>query len=92
MDGAPGVYQLDLRFAEISGPGRPNTRLYDVIAEGAVILPSHDTALEVGSFAADDHTFYVAVTDGQLNVRLVGCRGYLPPVINAIRAVHRPDR
>jgi hypothetical protein len=93
FDGLPsGIYQLDLRFAEISGPGRPNARLYDVIAEGAVILPSHDTAAEVGSGTADDHTFFVSVTDGQLNVRFVSRRGYLPPVINAIRAVHRPDR
>jgi subtilisin family serine protease len=93
FDGLPsGIYQLDLRFAEISGPGRPNTRLHDVIVEGGIVLPSHDIAAEVGSHAADDHTFFVSVTDGQLNVRLVGRRGYLPPVINAIRAIHRPDR
>ncbi|MGH2657205.1 MAG: carboxypeptidase regulatory-like domain-containing protein [Actinomycetota bacterium] len=93
FDGLPeGVYQVDLRFADISGPGNPNTRLHDVIIEGDTVLPAHDIAAEVGAYAADDHTFFVPVTDGQLNVRLAARRGYLPPVINAMRVAERPDR
>src|SRR5262249_3426083 len=42
----------------------PGTRLFDVIAEGTLELPALDVAGEVGSFAADRHTFRVTVTDG----------------------------
>ncbi|SCL31872.1 Serine protease, subtilisin family [Micromonospora rhizosphaerae] len=92
FDGLPaGVYEVDLRFAEVANR-QPNTRLYDVIVEGGVLLPAHDTAAEVGSFAADQHVFYVQVTDGQLNIRFVGRRGYAPPIVNGIQVIHRPDR
>ncbi|HEV8627572.1 MAG TPA: carboxypeptidase regulatory-like domain-containing protein, partial [Acidimicrobiia bacterium] len=92
FDGLPaGVYQVDLRFAEVT-TRMPGTRLFDVIVEGAIVLPAHDVAGEVGSFAADDHTFFLQVTDGQLNIRFVARRGYAPPIVNAVRAIHRPDR
>lgn len=92
FDGLPaGVYEVDLRFAEVK-PTQPNGRLYDVLIEGSVVLYAHDTALEVGSFAADNHTFNVSVTDGQLNVRFLPRRGYAQPIINAVRVTHRPDR
>jgi subtilisin family serine protease len=91
FDGLPnGVYQVDLRFAEVRNRN-PGSRLFDVTVEGALVLPAHDIAAEVGDFAADDHVFFVAVTDGQLNVRLIERRGYAPPIINGIRAIHRPD-
>jgi hypothetical protein len=92
FDGLPnGVYEVDLRFAEIArtNPGR---HLFDVIIEGNTVLPAHDIAAEVGSFAADDHVFYVVVTDGQLNIRFIPRTGFGVPIINAIQVVHRPDR
>jgi Malectin domain/Viral BACON domain len=90
FDGLPsGAYQIDLGFAEVS-TRQPGTRLFDVIAENTVLLPAHDVAGEVGSFAADNHTFRVQVTDGQLNIRFVERRGYAPPIVNAIRVVHQP--
>jgi subtilisin family serine protease len=91
FDGLPnGVYAVDLRFAELSrtNPGR---HLFDVIIEGNLVLPAHDIAAEVGSLAADDHVFYVVVTDGQLNIRFVARTGFGVPIINAIRVIHRPD-
>jgi subtilisin family serine protease len=92
FDGLPaGVYEVDLRFAEIAG-GRPGGRLHDVIIEGTLVLPAHDIAGEVGTFAADDHVFFMPVTDGQLNIRLVRRLGQQPPLINGIQVVHRPDR
>ena len=91
FDGLPnGVYEVDLRFAELV-QRNPGTRLFDVIIEGNFSLPAHDIAGEVGSFAADQHVFFVPVTDGQLNIRLVGRAGNAAPVVNAIQVVHRPD-
>ena len=87
----PGVYQIDLRFAELKSTP-PNTRRYDVMIEGNIVIIAHDTALEVGSFTADNHVFYVLVTDGQLNVRFISYRSYGMPIINALRVTHRPDR
>ena len=91
FDGLPnGVYEVDLRFAELMSRS-PGTRLYDVIIEGSFALPAHDTVGEVGTFAADQHVFFVQVTDGQLNIRFVGRAGNAPPVVNAIQVVERPD-
>ena len=92
FDGVPqGVYEVDLRFAELQRQ-KPNTRLFDVIVEGQLLLPAQDIALEAGSFHADDHAFLVPVTDGQLNVRLVTRTGFGRPIINALRVTERPDR
>jgi subtilisin family serine protease len=90
FDGLPnGAYQVELGFAELT-PRAPGTRLFDVIAENTVLLQSHDVAAEVGSLAADQHTFTVQVTDGQLNLRFVERRGFALPIVNAIRVFHRP--
>ena len=92
FDNVPsGVYEIDLRFAELSNRG-PNRRLFDVIVEGALVLPAHDVSGEVGTYAANQHVFFVPVTDGQLNVRFVTRRGFNRPIVNAIQVVHRPDR
>ena len=45
-----------------------------------------------GALAADDHVFYVVVTDGQLNIRFVARTGFGQPIINALQVMHRPDR
>ncbi len=91
FDNVPnGTYQLDLNFAEIQQRVRMGQRLFDVIAEDELLLPAHDIVYEVGTFAADPNRFQVAVTDGQLDVRLVS-RTRKAPVINAIRVTHRPD-
>lgn len=86
-----GVYEIDLRFAELR-PILPNQRLFHILLEGEIELYAHDVALAVGSFAADQHTFFVPVTDGQLNVRLFPLRRSDKPIINALRITHRPDQ
>ncbi|MCI0689238.1 MAG: carboxypeptidase regulatory-like domain-containing protein [Sporichthyaceae bacterium] len=92
FDNVPnGVYEIDVRFAEI-GKRKPNTRLFDVIAEQNLLLPAHDIAGEVGTFTADQHVFFVTVTDGQLNLRFIERRGFNKPIVNAILIRHRPDR
>jgi hypothetical protein len=92
FDGLPnGVYEVDLRFAEITNT-RPGRHLFDVIIEGNTVLPAFDIAAEVGSFAADDKVFFVVVTDGQLNIRFIRRTGFGDPIVNAIQVVHRPDQ
>ncbi|WNG30167.1 S8 family serine peptidase [Cystobacter fuscus] len=88
---SPGVYQLDLRFAEIQDKRR-RERLFDVVAEQTLLLPAHDIAGEVGRLTADDHGFFLDVTDGQLNLRFIPREGYGEPLVNAVRIIHRPDR
>jgi hypothetical protein len=91
FDGLPdGTYEVDLRFAE-PRKQKPNQHLFDVIVENQLVLPALDVALEVGIFHADDHVFFVRVTDGQLNVRLVERRSYGQPFISALRVTERPD-
>jgi subtilisin family serine protease len=92
FDGIPnGAYQVELKFAELSNR-RPGQHIYDVLIEGNVVLFAHDVSAEVGTYTADSHNFFVPVTDGTLNVRFVGRRGFGDPEINALRATHRPDR
>jgi subtilisin family serine protease len=86
-----GVYQVELKFAELSNR-RPGQHIYDVMIEGNVVLFAHDVSAEVGTYTADDHSFYVPVTDGSVNVRFVGRRGFGDPEVNAVRVTHRPDR
>ncbi|MGH8837320.1 MAG: carboxypeptidase regulatory-like domain-containing protein [Actinomycetes bacterium] len=92
FDGLPnGVYEIDVRFAELD-KRKPNTRLFDVVAESSLLLPAHDVAAEVGSLTADQHVFFVSVADGQLNLRFVQRKGFQKPIVNAILIRHRPDR
>jgi len=86
-----GMYQVDLRFAELLG-AKLGKRLFDVIVENTLVLPAHDIRYEVGLLAADPWTFFVEVTDGRLDVRIVPRAGYDKPVINALRVSHRPGR
>ena len=92
FDGLPsGVYEVNLSFAEVAKQ-KANTRLFDVVIENNLVLPAHDVAAEVGSLAADQHVFFVQVTDGQLNIRFVERKGFSLPIINAILVRERPDR
>lgn len=87
-----GVYQVELRFAEIQNQ-QPNTRVFDVLIEDTKVLESYDIAVAApGKQTAVDRSFFVTVVDGNLNLRFVGRRGYAPPLVNAIRVTQRPDR
>ena len=93
FDGLPaGIYQIDLYFADLSAK-KAGQRISNVYIEGNAVLPAHDVVGEVGPLTADKHTFYVSVTDGQLNIRFAPYgKGYQVPIVNAIRVLHRPDR
>lgn len=86
-----GTYQIEIRSAELEAM-KLGKRLYDVIVENTTVLPAHDIVYDVGTFAADDHTFFVQVLDGRMDVRFVPRAGSNKPIVNALRITHRPDR
>jgi hypothetical protein len=91
FDAVPnGIYQVELRFAELTALSF-GERLFDVVIENTEVLPSHDIRYEAGARTADDWTFFVEVTDGRLDVRFVPRVGFADPVINALRVIHRTD-
>lgn len=47
---------------------------------------------EVGTLAAENRTFFLNVTDGQTDLRLISRAGSDLPVIDAARITHRTDR
>jgi hypothetical protein len=92
FDGVPdGVYEVDYRFAETNGR-RPGRRVARLIVEQTVVEADHDIAAEVGAYAADAHTVFVEVTDGQLNVRFAEITGLGVPIVSGLRVTHRADR
>ncbi|MFD4831174.1 S8 family serine peptidase [Streptomyces uncialis] len=89
FDGLPtGTYRVELGFAELAGK-RPSQRVFDVTAEGKLVVPNLDLALEAGVRTAHDRAFTVRVTDGQLDLRFDRTAGRA--LVNAIRVTHRPD-
>jgi hypothetical protein len=60
-----GTYDVKLLFAE--GPGN-TTRIFDVSAEGAVVINDLNVQDVVGNTTAYTPTFAVAVSDGTLNL------------------------
>ena len=46
-----------------------------MLIEGNVVLFAHDVSAEVGTYTADNDSFFVPVTDGTLNVRFVSGEG-----------------
>jgi hypothetical protein len=87
-----GNYQIELRFAELNAKEKIGKRLFDVIVEDTVILPAHDIVYQVGPLAAESRSFFLTVTDGQMDLRLIPRAGSDLPVINAARITHRTDR
>ncbi|MCX5380700.1 S8 family serine peptidase [Streptomyces sp. NBC_00091] len=86
-----GTYTVELGFAELSN-AKPDKRVFDVLAEGAQILPSLDISLEAGTYTALTRTYTVTVTDGVLNLRFVTHNGYGKPLLNTLRVTDRPDK
>ena len=93
FDSVPnGTYQVELDFAELNAKEKIGKRLFDVIVEDTLILPAHDIVYQVGTLAAESRTFFLSVTDGQMDIRLIPRAGSDLPVINAARITHRIDR
>jgi len=68
---APGLYHVQLKFAEITtfycGPKNP--RVFDVLAEGSLLLENLNVYQAAGCEAAFDAGFEIAVNDGQLDLQ-----------------------
>jgi len=43
-----GIYEIDLKFAEIVKLGKKERCVFDVVIEDTVVLPAHDIQYEVG--------------------------------------------
>jgi hypothetical protein len=69
-----GSYALKLKFAEtmFGGSGQ---RVFNVNVNGAPVLTNFDIVADAGSLTADDKTFPVTVTDGMLQIDVIGVVG-----------------
>ena len=85
----PGVYRVDLAFAEIAAT-RAGARVFTVTIEGTPVLVNLDVYAEVGADAAYDRSFLVEVGDGRLDVEFSAQRGDMP-FVSAILVTQRPD-
>jgi len=93
--GAPGTYQVTMLFAE-PGSARAGNRVFDVRADGRVIVRRLDVARRVGLLHALRITRTVHSSNGQLRLTFVARRGQ--PILSALRIardtsqVRRPRR
>ncbi|CRK58561.1 Copper binding protein, plastocyanin/azurin family [Alloactinosynnema sp. L-07] len=88
-----GTYQVQLNFAELTAFQPVGKRVFDVSINGTKVLPNYDIAARVGTLTADVHEFWVTVPEGgSIAIELAALRGKKPPVLNAVRVTHRPDR
>ncbi len=66
---ANGIYEVRLHFAEVwTGATAPGIRVFDVLAEGSVVLDNFDIFAEAGSNTALVKTIPVVVSDGSLTL------------------------
>ncbi|WP_052352048.1 malectin domain-containing carbohydrate-binding protein [Deinococcus pimensis] len=70
-----GTYTVNLHFAELYW-NAPGQRVFDVLAENAVVLPNLDIFAQAGKNTALVKPLQVTVTDGQLNIDLRATKDY----------------
>ena len=87
FDIANGTYSVRLRFADTyAGTAYVGARRFNVSVEGTQVLTNFDIYALVGTNAATDQIFVIAVNDGQLNVNLTAGTSDVP-LINAIEII-----
>jgi len=81
-----GQYEVTFKFAE-TVYAAPNQRQFNVLLEGAVVLPAFDIVATAGGkdTAAPDQVITVNVSDGLLNVAFTQIAGLANPKVNAIQ-------
>jgi N-acetylneuraminic acid mutarotase len=85
ISGLPeGVYDLELKFAEIQNKS-PGQRQFDVIVNGSPYLIAFDIAALVGRDFALDRTTLVSPVNGVITVQLAKRQAQGEPILNAIR-------
>jgi len=79
-----GDYRVTLHFAELESPleSGPELRRFEVLLEGAVVLPAYSPS-EHGLRVADPRDFPTRVRDGVLDIEFRGFTA-LPPLVCAI--------
>ncbi|WP_317045517.1 PKD domain-containing protein, partial [Algoriphagus antarcticus] len=91
-----GTYTLNLHFAEIyhgaagGGAGGNGKRIFDVNAEGVLILDNFDMNAQAGPQTVIVRTFEVTVTDGVMNLNfsaLAAVGGVNEPKVSAIEII-----
>ncbi len=80
---------LTLGFVEPHATARRGERVFDVVAEGATVAKSVDIAAAVGAMRAYSVTVTVRVTDGYLDLGLVGRVG--KPILSNLEVVSAGD-
>ncbi len=86
-----GSYQLILHFMEPTSSS-PGGRVFDVSAEGVVVLPAYDIYVAAGDTrTAVTEALLVDVTDGQLNLDFVGGIKPIVSAIEVVQATNEPD-
>jgi hypothetical protein len=87
-----GVYQVEMRFAEIQNK-KAGQRQFDVIVNGSPYLIAFDIASLVGKNFAIDRSLFVNVpASGEVSVQLANRQARGDPILNAVRVTHRPDQ
>jgi Malectin domain/Carboxypeptidase regulatory-like domain/Kelch motif/Viral BACON domain len=85
ISGLPqGVYDLELKFAEIQNKS-PGQRQFDVIVNGSPYLIALDIAALVGRDFALDRTTLVSPVNGEITVQLANRTAHGEAILNAIR-------
>jgi hypothetical protein len=85
ISGLPqGVYDLELKFAEIQNKS-PGQRQFDVIVNGSPYLIAFDIAALVGQNFALDRTTLVSPVNGEVTVQLANRTAHGEAILNAIR-------
>jgi chitinase len=82
FDLPPGIYSVQLKFAEVYG-WKAGQRIFDVQIEGQTVLANLDIFAAAGRYTAYDRSFTVQAADGSLDIGFVARVD--APKINAIR-------
>jgi hypothetical protein len=77
-----GSYLLKLRFAELMFSGK-GQRVFNVNVNGAAALSNFDILADVAPLAVDDKQFPVSVTDGKIQIDVIGVVGF--GIVNGIQ-------
>lgn len=70
-----GNYSLKLKFAELAY-GSKGQRVFNVNVNGSPVLTNFDIVADAGPLTADDKTFPVTVTNGTLQIDVIGVVGF----------------
>ena len=84
-----GTYRIGLSFAEIDKV-KAGTRIFDVLADGKVVLYDHDVQAEKGALTADVQDVTVEHTGGDLKIVFVGQTGKHDPILSALKIQEDP--